>query len=64
MERQRLNEAYIENYKNAKICRYSFVKQISYNYKKWNLILIFGIIMNAYFTIIINIIYTYYTYVL
>jgi len=34
VERQRRNEAYIEDYKNYKICRYKFVKQISYNYKK------------------------------
>lgn len=34
VERQRQNEAYIEDYKNSKICRYKFVKQISYNYKK------------------------------
>ncbi|KAL4103449.1 hypothetical protein QTP88_018826 [Uroleucon formosanum] len=33
VERQRQNEAYIEDYKNNKICRYKFVKQISYNYK-------------------------------
>ena len=34
VERQRRNEAYIKEYKNSKICRYKFVKQISYNYKK------------------------------
>jgi len=34
VERQRRNEAYIEDYKKNKICRYKFVKLISYNYKK------------------------------
>lgn len=32
VERQRRNEAYIEDYKYNKICRCKFVKQISYNY--------------------------------
>jgi len=31
VERQRRNEAYIEDYENSKIFRYKFVKQISYN---------------------------------
>ena len=34
VERQRRNEAYVEDYKKNKICRYKFVKLISYNYKK------------------------------